>query len=157
LNLILEHYISKIEELHDFKGRMNRIDYLDFLGYYIVYTALIVFVFLFFNKDTPVDNYYLKVGAQVLSFWVVFTFLPVLAATVRRLHDSDRSGFYLLYTLIPVAGIMIFIALIFDTQLPLENHWGRRKREGVIPDFNIDYTEEEIRKTRFTGGVEYLY
>lgn len=36
-------------------------------------------------------------------------FLPGLAVTVRRLHDTDRSGWFILLGLIPLVGAIILL------------------------------------------------
>lgn len=41
--------------------------------------------------------------------WFLVTLVPGLALCVRRLHDIGKSGWYYLVTLIPVAGIIIYI------------------------------------------------
>lgn len=38
-------------------------------------------------------------------------FLPTLCAGIRRLHDGDKSAWWLLIALIPVAGVLILIVL----------------------------------------------
>jgi uncharacterized membrane protein YhaH (DUF805 family) len=40
-------------------------------------------------------------------------FIPIIAVTVRRLHDTDKSGWYYLIVLIPFVGI--FILMYFCT------------------------------------------
>ena len=48
------------------------------------------------------------------SIWQVATFVPSLAVGVRRMHDINRSGFWLLFLLLPLIGwllIMIFALL----------------------------------------------
>jgi uncharacterized membrane protein YhaH (DUF805 family) len=45
---------------------------------------------------------------------------PSLAVTVRRLHDTGRSGWWVLIWLIPVAGaIVLFIYLLEESKEPL--------------------------------------
>jgi uncharacterized membrane protein YhaH (DUF805 family) len=46
------------------------------------------------------------------------TFLPYLAVAVRRLHDTDRSGWFLLLNFIPIIGWIILI--VFYCQEPKE-------------------------------------
>ncbi len=41
-------------------------------------------------------------------------FLPSLAVSVRRLHDSDKSGWWLLLNLIPVGGLVLLIFYLLD-------------------------------------------
>jgi uncharacterized membrane protein YhaH (DUF805 family) len=39
-------------------------------------------------------------------------FLPSLGATIRRLHDTDRSGWWVLVGLIPLAGIVVLLVFM---------------------------------------------
>ncbi len=41
--------------------------------------------------------------------WGLATFLPSLAMGVRRLHDTDRSGWWWLLSFIPLIGIIVLI------------------------------------------------
>ncbi len=46
---------------------------------------------------------------QVGNFFSVVTLLPSLAVGVRRLHDTDRSGWWLLLLLVPLVGMIVLI------------------------------------------------
>lgn len=46
------------------------------------------------------------------SIFSLVTFIPLLAAGWRRMHDSGRSGIYLLYPLIVMFGVMSFIGFV---------------------------------------------
>ena len=56
-------------------------------------------------------------GAPALSSLASLALLlPVLAAAARRMHDTNRSGWYLLLGLIPIVGwIIVIIALATDS------------------------------------------
>ena len=44
------------------------------------------------------------------ALWALAIFLPSLAVTVRRLHDRDKSGWWILIDLIPfIGGIILLI------------------------------------------------
>ena len=47
--------------------------------------------------------------AVLSSLWALVTFLPNWALCVRRLHDINRSGWWLLLSLIPVVGIIVLL------------------------------------------------
>jgi len=53
-------------------------------------------------------------GAAVVSetlcslFWVA-AILPTVAVTARRLHDTDRSGWWQLIELVPLVGLVVMI------------------------------------------------
>ena len=48
-------------------------------------------------------------GGPLSGLWSLAHFLPGLAVSVRRLHDTDRSGWWLLIVLIPLIGIILLI------------------------------------------------
>lgn len=59
------------------------------------------------------DNYF---GSALASLAAIALLLPSLAYGVRRLHDTNRSGFHLFYGLIPIAGfIMLLIWFVQDS------------------------------------------
>ncbi len=39
----------------------------------------------------------------------LIAFLPALGAIVRRLHDTGRSGWWFLISLIPIAGVILLL------------------------------------------------
>lgn len=49
-------------------------------------------------------------GPSLLStIWHLAVFIPTLAVSVRRLHDIDRSGWWLLLWLIPIIGWIVLL------------------------------------------------
>lgn len=55
--------------------------------------------------------------AMALSFWLSMVFslatiVPSLAAATRRLHDTGRSGWWLLLSLVPLLGGIVLIVLL---------------------------------------------
>lgn len=59
----------------------------------------------------------LLAGASNLFFivaviWSLALFIPELAVGVRRLHDTNRSGWWLLISLVPLVGVIILIVLL---------------------------------------------
>ncbi len=50
-----------------------------------------------------------KASTIVSSVWGLATLLPILGIEVRRLHDINKSGWWILITLIPVVGSIILL------------------------------------------------
>ena len=48
------------------------------------------------------------------TIFFIATLLPLLAAGTRRLRDTGRSGWWQLFVLVPVAGIVVLV--VFLTQ-----------------------------------------
>lgn len=44
--------------------------------------------------------------------WLLVTLIPNLSVSVRRLHDIDKSGWWLLILLVPLVGFIVL--LVFD-------------------------------------------
>jgi len=69
---------------------------------------------------------FIMVGSLALSFvgpypviiFSLLTFLPSLSVSVRRLHDTDRSGWWLLLSLIPYVGTLILLILFAQDSKP---------------------------------------
>jgi len=51
-------------------------------------------------------------------------FLPLLAAGVRRLHDTDRSGWWYLIQLVPLVGIIVIIVFWCQRGTEARNRFG---------------------------------
>ncbi|MDR1816732.1 MAG: DUF805 domain-containing protein [Puniceicoccales bacterium] len=59
--------------------------------------------------------------------------LPSLAVSVRRLHDTGRSGWNLLWMLLPIIGyIVLFVFTVLDSQ-PGPNKYGPNPKETPPP------------------------
>ena len=52
--------------------------------------------------------------ALVLSILTIVTIIPIWAASVRRLHDTDKSGWFVLIAIIPILGLAVIYLLILD-------------------------------------------
>jgi uncharacterized membrane protein YhaH (DUF805 family) len=48
-------------------------------------------------------------GGLVAKLWSLANLLPGIAVAVRRMHDIDRSGWWLLIGVIPLVGWIILI------------------------------------------------
>jgi len=61
----------------------------------------------------------------VLYFVFVFGLLiPNIAVSVRRLHDTGRTGWWLLIGFIPIVGAIILIVFLATDSTPGDNRYG---------------------------------
>ena len=64
-------------------------------------------------------------AGQPVSFLVSLgLLLPNLAVSVRRLHDTDRSGWWLLLGLIPVIGTIVLLIFYVQPGTDSSNQYG---------------------------------
>jgi uncharacterized membrane protein YhaH (DUF805 family) len=68
-------------------------------------------------------------GLVLLGFYI-YALVANLAASVRRLHDHDKSGFFYLLSLIPLVGWIFYLIMMLTPGTPGENSYGYDPREG---------------------------
>ena len=57
--------------------------------------------------------------------------VPSLAVGARRLHDTNRSGWWQLIGLIPVIGIIVLIVFFVQDSQPGNNQYGANPKTGA--------------------------
>jgi len=62
-------------------------------------------------------------AALLLTLCVLGFLLPQLALTVRRLHDTGRSGWFVLLAIVPLASLVLLVFLI-ERSKPGPNRYG---------------------------------
>ena len=97
----------------DFKSRSSRSEF----WYFYLFTTILGFLGLqidrFFNLEIlglqlSNINEVATLGPTYIFFYFLF-FIPSLSLYIRRLHDIDRSGWWLLIAIIPFIGIITLI------------------------------------------------
>lgn len=59
--------------------------------------------------------------------------LPSLGVSVRRLHDTGRSGWWIFISLIPLIGVIWFIVILAQDSQPGLNVYGPNPKEDTGP------------------------
>jgi uncharacterized membrane protein YhaH (DUF805 family) len=59
-----------------------------------------------------------------LALYILVSILPSLTVTVRRLHDTGKSGWMILLCLIPIVGIIIVLVFMVLDSDPGPNQYG---------------------------------
>ena len=99
-----------------FKGRARRPEY---WWWYLFYSLVLWGLLILDGVIAAVG------GPAVLTLLgVLALFLPTLAAGVRRLHDTDRSGWMLLIMLIPLVGPILLIVFLCQRGTEGANRFG---------------------------------
>lgn len=97
----------------EFNGRATRKEYWTYaIGYFIV-MLLCAFISDFLFDDAEI----------LINVFAVASLLPNLSLTVRRLHDSGRSGLWAVGIYVPFVNIAVFI-FMFLASIPGPNQYG---------------------------------
>jgi uncharacterized membrane protein YhaH (DUF805 family) len=125
----------------DFSGRSTRTEFwLFFIIFYGVIAATFVVTDVLLGgtalEDSADSDEFSLIYIPVV-LWILACFLPSIAVTVRRLHDSNKSGWMYLLTLIPYIGFIFFIVFGFLPGTRGENDYGFDPRLGEgAPDYD---------------------
>lgn len=117
----------------DFAGRSRRTEY--FMFYICWYGAMLLAVILgvaVAESGSGQDMSSAGIGAFVVAGLIgVAGIIPGLAVTVRRMHDQDKSGWFILVNLIPYVGGLIMLVLSFLPGTDGENQYGPDPRNPL--------------------------
>ncbi len=92
----------------DFSGRASRKEYWSFVGFFIILSTILGFV------DGLMGNFDEESGFGLISgIFILGSLLPSISVGVRRLHDINKSGWWILLSLIPFVNIWILILFLF--------------------------------------------
>lgn len=96
----MEFYIDALKKYADFSGRARRKEYWMFvLCYFLISIVLGI-----------VDQ---LLGTTILSLlFILGMIVPSLSVAARRLHDTGRSGWWQLISLVPLIGIIVLIVFL---------------------------------------------
>ncbi len=110
-------YLRGLQRYIQFTGRAGRAEF----WYYILVYILIILVL------RAIDGllFGVNAGNGVLTwlFWL-FSIMPNLAIGARRLHDTGRSGWWLLLSLIPIIGLIVLIIWFVSRGAEGDNAFG---------------------------------
>ena len=115
-------YISVFRNYDDFSGRARRKEYWLFL---LINMAVMCVAAIL---DYVVGTHEVTRFGVLGLLWLAAIVVPSWAVGVRRLHDSGRSGWWLLVSLVPFIGPLAIIVLILLPGTPGENEYGRNPR-----------------------------
>ncbi|MCH8545761.1 MAG: DUF805 domain-containing protein [Cryomorphaceae bacterium] len=117
-------YLKVLRQYIDFEGRARRKEYWMFVLINIVVAFI---VSLLDNILGLADK---ETGTGVLStLYALAVLLPGIAVSVRRLHDINKSGWWLLISFIPLIGIIWLLVLMATDGKPGQNQYGINPKE----------------------------
>ena len=120
-------YLKALKKYAVFSGRARRKEY----WYFALFSLLIAIVLAII--EGIVGNLDAETGVGLFGdIYLLAILIPSIAVAVRRLHDTDRSGWWLLIALIPLIGpIVIFVFMVQDSK-PGENQYGSNSKYAAV-------------------------
>jgi uncharacterized membrane protein YhaH (DUF805 family) len=113
-------YMAVLKNYAGFSGRARRTEYWMFALFSFIITAVLDLI-----------GMVAKLGAYLGLIYGLLVLIPSLAVGVRRLHDTGRSGWWLLIALIPFIGAIILIVFMVLDSEPGDNKYGPNPKQAV--------------------------
>ncbi|WP_310447365.1 DUF805 domain-containing protein [Thiobacillus sp.] len=112
-------YLNVLKQYAVFKGRARRKEYWFFILFNLIASVVLTVIdFMTGSLDS-------ELGIGLLSgLYSLAVLIPSLAVTVRRLHDTDRSGWWLLIGLVPLLGAIVLLVFMLLDGTPGDNQHG---------------------------------
>lgn len=134
-----------------FRGRARRSEFWFYFlfAHIIVFVPAIIYIILFFDwikenvknqnglneSNEKITIRFPLIGFIILIVIVISMSVPLISLSVRRLHDTGKSGLFLFLFLIPIGGmIVLFIFLVEDSQRITNEYGPSIKYLNINPD-----------------------
>lgn len=121
----LDYYVNVWKKYADFSGRARRSEYWYFMLFHLI--AVFALAVIGGMLDFP----------YLLILYVLAAIVPSLAVVVRRLHDTNRSGWYYFMGFIPFVGSIILIVFFCEDSYHTTNKWGPNPKNPEVAENDI--------------------
>ena len=119
-------YLGVLKKYADFSGRAQRREYWMFVLFNILISIALVVI------DSMVGFMDAENGFGLLSgLYTLAVLIPSLAVTVRRLHDTGHSGWWVLISLIPLVGAIVLLIFMVQDGQPDQNEYGPNPKPAI--------------------------
>ena len=118
-------YLHVLKNYATFSGRARRKEYWMFFLFNVLISLGLGVL------DVVAGTYSVEYETGFFSgLYSLLVLIPGIAVGVRRLHDTNRSGWWILISLIPIIGVLVlFVFTCLDSQ-PGTNRFGANPKEA---------------------------
>ncbi|MEO6113854.1 MAG: DUF805 domain-containing protein [Sphingomicrobium sp.] len=108
-----------LKKYAEFTGRASRSEYWWFYLLIIIVYVVAMIVDSVIGTDQALGPYGIVMAISMLALLI-----PSIAAGIRRLHDTDRSGWWLLIAFIPLIGVIVLLVFFVSGGTAGANRFG---------------------------------
>ena len=104
----------------NFSGRSSRSEYWFFVLFYLMVSVVLIFTPVLFASPELFE-----ITGLIDLIFQIFIIIPTLSLSVRRLHDIDNRGWWVLISIIPVLGWLVLLIKHTQEGNAKENRFGK--------------------------------
>jgi uncharacterized membrane protein YhaH (DUF805 family) len=120
-------FVEALKKYAVFSGRSRRKEY----WYYVLFVVIISIVLTIIDGLIGTSNS--STGGGLLSgIFGLATLVPSIAVSVRRLHDIDRTGWWVLIGLVPLIGWIVLLVFHVQDSTPGTNRYGPNPKSASV-------------------------
>jgi uncharacterized membrane protein YhaH (DUF805 family) len=116
-------YLDVLKKYAVFNGRARRKEYWMFFLFNVIISIVLLIVDGIIGTSAVPGALGLLGGLYALALLI-----PGIAVAVRRLHDTGRSGWWILIGLVPFVGGIVLIVFLVQDGTPGENQFGKNPK-----------------------------
>ena len=120
MEAIDKYYLSVLKRYVNFSGRAGR----------QAFWMFVLFNFIISVALGMIDGV-LGTNGILGSLYGLAVLIPQLGLSVRRLHDTGKSGWWLLIAFVPLLGILALIYFYVQDSQPGANQYGPNPKEMI--------------------------
>lgn len=121
----MQWYLDVLKKYAEFGGRARRKEFWMFF----------LFSMLIMGALSYIERMVRDSAGVISGIYSLAVILPSLSVSVRRLHDTGRSGWWLLIPILPLIGFIVLIVFFCQDSLPGANRYGPNPKEGELDRF----------------------
>lgn len=127
----MEWYLKVLRQYADFNGRARRKEYWMF----VLFNTLIAFaIAMVAGLLGSIADFLGMIGSLVYMVYALAVMVPSIAVGVRRLHDTGRSGWWMLIAFVPLVGAIVLLVFFVTEGEPIANQFGENPK-ALSSDF----------------------
>ena len=115
-------YLEVLKKYAVFSGRARRKEF----WYFTLFNVIIWLVLMILSAAAGRARVIISVLSVLYGLAVI---IPGLAVEVRRLHDTGRSGWWILIGLVPFIGAIVLLVFLVQDSQPGANQYGPNPKE----------------------------
>ena len=122
----MSYYLEAFKKYAVFSGRARRAEF----WYFVLFNVIVAFVLALIGGliGAAIGDGYAGILSGIYGLAVI---IPTLALWVRRLHDIDRTGWWVLINLIPLVGPIVLLVFALTPGTPGSNQYGSDPKQAT--------------------------
>ena len=119
-------YLEVLKKYAVFSGRARRKEYWFFFLFNFIISIVLAVI------DGVTGSFSPEAGMGLLGgIYTLAVLIPGIAVSVRRLHDTDRSGWWLLIGAVPLIGAIVLLVFMVQDSKSGQNQYGANPKEAT--------------------------